>query len=108
MAKSKYKQIKAVISLVYIFSGISAVLQTVKGVFEQNWDMLFPLLLGALVLVAGFFGLFSIKPKTCHAFGFVIMLLSTASLVYLIFFKHTFDFEVMNHFLLSWLFMLCV
>ena len=55
-----------------------------------------------------FCGFFSIKPTACHTLGCIIMLLSLASLVYAIVMQKTFDFNIANQFLLSWLFMLCV
>ena len=95
MAKSKYKQVRCVISLIYILTGVSSV-----GIFASA--------LGVLIFVAGICGLFSIKPAACHTLGCIIMLLSLGSLVYAIVVGKTFDFTIVNQFLLSWLFMLCV
>ena len=93
MAKSKYKQIRGCISLIYIFTGVSSVIQA--------WNSL-------LALDAGICGFFSVKPRACHTLGCIIMLFSLASLVYAIVMQKTFDFNIANQFLLSWLFMLCV
>ena len=91
MAKSKYKQIRGVISLIYILTGVSSVIQA--------WNSL---------LALDLLGIFSIKPRACHTLGFVIMILSLASLVYAIVMQKTFNFNIAHQFLLSWLFMLCV
>ena len=63
---------------------------------------------GVLIFVAGICGFFSVDPSACHTLGFVIMILSLASLVYAVVMQKTFDFNIANQFLLSWLFMLCV
>ena len=70
--------------------------------------MLATFVLGVLIFVAGICGLFSIKPRACHTLGCIIMLISLASLVYAVVMQKTFDFNIANQFLLSWLFMLCV
>ena len=108
MAKSKYKQIRGVISLIYILMGVSSVVQAFNALLAVDLVGIFASALGVLIFVAGICGLFSVDPSACHTLGFVIMILSLASLVYAIVFKKTFDFNIANQFLISWLFMLCV
>ena len=108
MAKSKYKQIRGVISLIYILMGVSSVVQAFNALLEVDLVGIFASALGVLIFVAGICGFFSVDPSACHTLGFVIMILSLASLVYAIVFKKTFDFNIANQFLISWLFMLCV
>ena len=108
MAKSKYKQIRTVISLIYILTGVSSVVQAWESLLALDLVGVFASALGILIFVAGICGFFSIKPSACHTLGWIIMLLSLASLVWAIVFKHTLDFTIANQFLLSWLFMLCV
>ena len=108
MAKSKYKQIRGVISLIYILTGVSSVVQAWESLLALDLVGVFASALGVLIFVAGICGFFSIKPAACHTLGWIIMFLSLASLVYAIVFRHSFDFTIANQFLLSWLFMLCV
>ena len=108
MAKSKYKQIRGVISLIYILTGVSSVIQAFNALLALDLVGVFASALGVLIFVAGICGLFSIKPSACHTLGCIIMLLSLGSLVYAIIVSKTFDFTIANQFLLSWLFMLCV
>ena len=108
MAKSKYKQIRGVISLIYILMGVSSVVQAFNALLEVDLVGIFASALGGLIFVAGICGFFSVDPSACHTLGFIIMILSLASLVYAIVFKKTFDFNIANQFLISWLFMLCV
>lgn len=108
MAKSKYKQIRGCISLIYILTGVSSVVQAWKSLIALDLIGIFASALGVLIFVAGICGFFSVKPRACHTLGCIIMLLSLASLVYAIVMQKTFDFNIANQFLLSWLFMLCV
>ena len=108
MAKSKYKQIRGVISLIYILTGVSSVIQALSSLLALDLVGIFTSALGVLMFVAGICGLFSVKPKALHLLGFAVMILSAASLVYAIIFNRVFDFAIANQFLLSWLFMLCV
>ena len=108
MAKSKYKQIRGVISLIYILTGVSSVVQAFESLLAIDLLGIFASALGVIIFVAGICGFFSIKPRACHTLGCIIMLLSLASLVYAVVFEKTFDFNIANQFLLSWLFMLCV
>ena len=108
MAKSKYKQIRGCISLIYIFTGVSSVIQAWNSLLALDLLGVFASALGVLIFVAGICGFFSVKPHACHTLGCIIMLLSLASLVYAIIVGKTFDFTIANQFLLSWLFMLCV
>ena len=108
MAKSKYKQIRGVISLIYILTGVSSVVQVWHSLLALDLLGIFASALGVIIFVAGICGFFSIKPRACHTLGCIIMLLSLASLVYAVVMKKTFDFNIANQFLLSWLFMLCV
>ena len=108
MAKSKYKQIRGVISLIYILTGVSSVVQAWHSLLDLDLLGVFASALGILIFVAGICGFFSIKPTACHTLGWISMFLSLASLVYAIVVGKTFDFTIANQFLLSWLFMLCV
>jgi hypothetical protein len=108
MAKSKYKQIRGVISLIYILTGVSSVVQAFDSLIALDHIGIFASALGVLIFVAGICGFFSIKPRACHTLGFIIMILSLASLVYAIVIEKSFNFNIANQFLLSWLFMLCV
>ena len=108
MAKSKYKQIRGVISLIYILTGVSSVVQAWNSLLALDLVGVFASALGVLIFAAGICGFFTIKPAACHTLGCVIMILSLASLFYAIVVGHTFDFTIANQFLLSWLFMLCV
>ncbi len=108
MAKSKYKQIRSVISLIYILTGVSSVFQALESLLALDLVGIFASALGVLFFVSGICGLCSVKPKTLHLLGFTVMALSAASLVYAILISKSFDFTIANQFLLSWLFMLCV
>ena len=108
MAKSKYKQIRGVISIIYILMGVSSVVQAFESLLKIDVLSIFASALGVLIFVAGICGLFSIKPRACHTLGCIIMLLSLASLVYAVVVAKSFNFNIANQFLLSWLFMLCV
>ena len=108
MAKSKYKQIRNVISLIYILTGVSSVFQALSSLLALDLIGIFASALGVLMFVAGICGLTSAKPKTLHWLGVAVMILSGASLAYAVFVNWTFDFTIANQFLLSWLFMLCV
>lgn len=108
MAKSKYKQIRGIISLIYILTGVSSVFQAFESLLALDLVGIFASALGVLMFVAGICGLFSVKPKVLHFLGFTVMILSAASLAYAIIISRSFDFTIANQFLLSWLFMLCV
>ena len=108
MAVNKNTKIRCVISLIYIFTGISSVYQALNALLSIDLVGIFTSALGVLMFVAGICGLFSVKPKACNMLGFSIMLLSGASLAYVIVMTKTLDFNLANQFLLSWLFMLCV
>jgi predicted membrane channel-forming protein YqfA (hemolysin III family) len=108
MAKSKYKQIRGCISLIYILTGVSSVVQAFDSLIALDHIGIFASALGVLIFIAGICGFFSIKPRACHTLGFIIMILSLASLVYAIVIEKSFNFNIANQFLLSWLFMLCV
>lgn len=108
MAKSKYKQIRTVISLIYILTGVSSVVQMWNSLLSLDLLGIFASALGVLMFVAGICGLFRVKPTALHWLGVAVMLLSLASLVYSVLVSHSFSFTIANQFLLSWLFMLCV
>ena len=108
MAKNRDSKIRCVISLIYIFTGISSVVQALNALLAIDLVGVFTSALGVLMFVAGICGLFRINPKACHTLGFAIMILSAASLVYAFVFNRSFDFTIANQFLLSWLFMLCI
>ena len=108
MTKSKYKQIRNVISLIYILTGVSSVFQALESLLALDLVGIFASALGVLMFVAGICGLTSVNPKTLHILGVSVMILSGASLAYAIIIARTFDFNIANQFLLSWLFMLCV
>ena len=108
MAKSKYKQIRSVISLIYILTGVSSVIQALESMLALDLVGIFASALGVLMFVAGICGLTSVNPKTLHFLGAAVMVLSGASLTYAVIIAHSFDFNIANQFLLSWLFMLCV
>ena len=108
MAKSKYKQIRNVISLIYILTGVSSVFQALESLLALDLVGIFASALGVLMFVAGICGLTSVNPKTLHILGISVMILSGTSLAYAIIIARTFDFNIANQFLLSWLFMLCV
>ncbi len=108
MAKSKYKQIRGVISLIYILTGVSSVVQVFESLLALDLMGIFASALGVLIFVAGICGLFSIKPRACHLLGLLIMIFSLASLVYAVVIEKSFNFTIANQFLLSWLFLLCV
>ena len=100
MAKSKYKQIRGVISLIYILTGVSSVVQAWHSLLDLDLLGVFASALGILIFVAGICGFFSIKPTACHTLGWIIMILSLASLVYAIVVGKTFDFNIANQFML--------
>ena len=108
MAKSKYKQIRGVISLIYILTGVSSVVQMWNSLLALDLLGIFASALGVLMFVAGICGLFRVKPTALHWLGVAVMLIALGSLVYSILVAHTFNFNIANQFLLSWLFMLCV
>lgn len=108
MAKSKYKQIRGIISLIYILTGVSSVIQVFESLLSLDLIGILASALGVLMFVAGIFGFFSVKPRVLHLLGFAVMLISAAALAYAVIVLRSFDFTVANQFLLSWLFMLCV
>lgn len=108
MAKSKYKQIRGIISLIYILTGVSSVIQVFDSLLSLDLIGILASALGVLMFVAGIFGFFSVKPRVLHLLGFAVMLISAAALAYAVIVLRSFDFTVANQFLLSWLFMLCV
>ena len=61
MAKSKYKQIRSVISLIYILTGVSSVFQALESLLALDLIGIFASALGVLMFVAGICGLTSAK-----------------------------------------------
>jgi predicted membrane channel-forming protein YqfA (hemolysin III family) len=66
MAKSKYKQIRGVISLIYIFTGVSSVIQAWHSLLALDLLGICASALGVIIFVAGICGSFSVKPRSCH------------------------------------------
>ena len=73
------KVIHVIISLLYIIWGIGAPLTALNAVLDLNIPMLLTAVTGIIMLLAGIFGLFRIKPLKRRIFGIIIFVLAAAS-----------------------------
>jgi len=73
------KVIHVIISLLYIIWGIGAPLTALNAVLDLNVPMLLTAVTGIIMLLAGIFGLFRIKPLKRRIFGIIIFVLAAAS-----------------------------
>ena len=73
------KVIHVIISLLYIIWGITAPLTALDAILELNIPMLLTAVTGIIMLLAGIFGLFRIKPLKRRIFGIIIFVLAAAS-----------------------------
>ena len=75
------KVIHVIISLLYIIWGIGAPLTALNAILDLNIPMLLTAVTGIIMLLAGIFGLFRIKPLKRRIFGIIIFVLAAASAV---------------------------
>ena len=75
------KVIHVIISLLYIIWGIGAPLTALNAILDLNVPMLLTAVTGIIMLLAGIFGLFRIKPLKRRIFGIIIFVLAAASAV---------------------------
>ena len=73
------KVIHVIISLLYIIWGIGAPLTALNAILDLNVPMLLTAVTGIIMLLAGIFGLFRIKPLKRRIFGIIIFVLAAAS-----------------------------
>jgi len=73
------KVIHVIVSLLYIIWGIGAPLTALNAVLDLNVPMLLTAVTGIIMLLAGIFGLFRIKPLKRRIFGIIIFVLAAAS-----------------------------
>ncbi len=75
------KVIHVIISLLYIIWGIGAPLTAIRSVVDLNIPMMLTAVTGIIMLLAGIFGLFRIKPLKRRLFGVIIFVLAAVSAV---------------------------
>ena len=75
------KIIHIIISIVYIVWGIGAPLTAIKAILALDVGALLTATAGVIMLLAGIFGLFRIKPLKRRIFGIIIFVLAAASAV---------------------------
>ena len=73
------KIIHIIISIVYIVWGIGAPLTAIKAILALDVGALLTATAGVIMLLAGIFGLFRIKPLKRRIFGIIIFVLAAAS-----------------------------
>ena len=71
---------RIVVSVLYIIWGISALLATWPALLDLNVAALFSAAAGIILLLAGIFGLFGIKPITRRIIGLIILALAVISI----------------------------
>ena len=81
MKRGTKRFIHIVISIIYIAWGIGAPLSALEAVLSLNISALLSAAVGIVMLLAGIFGLFRIKPLKRRILGVVIFLLSALSVV---------------------------
>ncbi len=75
------KVIRIIISIVYIIWGIGAPLTAIQAVLNFDIAALITAGVGLIMLLAGIFGLFRIKPILRRVFGIIIFVGAAASLI---------------------------
>jgi len=75
------KIIHIIISIVYIVWGIGAPLTAIKAILALDVGALLTATAGVIMLLAGIFGLFRIKPLTRRILGVVIFILAASSVI---------------------------
>ena len=81
MKKSTKKIVHIIISILYIIWGIGAPLSAVRAIIALNIPALISAAVGVVMLLAGIFGLFRIKPLKRRLFGLVIFIGAVISIV---------------------------
>lgn len=75
------KIVHIIISVLYIIWGIGAPLTALNAILDLNVGALIGALTGIIMLLAGIFGLFRIKPLKRRIFGFIIFVLAVAGVI---------------------------
>lgn len=75
------KIIHIIISIVYIVWGIGAPLTAIKAILALDVGALLTATAGVIMLLAGIFGLFRIKPLKRRIFGIIIFVLALVSVI---------------------------
>lgn len=75
------KVIHIIISIVYIVLGIGAPLAAINAILALDIGALLTAATGLIMLLAGIFGLFRIKPLKRRIFGIIIFVLALASVI---------------------------
>lgn len=75
------KVVHIIISILYIIWGIGASLTAINAIIDLNVGALLSAAAGIIMLLAGIFGLFRIKPLKRRIFGIIIFVLAAVSVV---------------------------
>ncbi len=75
------KVVRIIISIFYIIWGITAPLSAIDAVLALDVSALISAASGVIMLLAGIFGLFGIKPILRRVFGIIIFVGAAASLL---------------------------
>ncbi len=105
MKKSTKKVWRIIISLLYIIWGLFAPLSAISAVIALDVGAIASATVGVLMLLAGIFGLFGLKPVKCRIFGIIIFICSAVAVVLAL---PAFSWSSVITAVLAWLFIVCL
>ena len=104
MKRGTKRFIHIIISIIYIAWGIGAPLSALEAVLSLNVSALLSAAVGIIMLLAGVFGLFRIKPLKRRIFGGIILVLSALSVVTSL--KTGMSWQAVLQAILAWLYII--
>lgn len=104
MKRGTKRFIHIIISIIYIAWGIGAPLSALEAVLSLNVSALLSAAVGIIMLLAGVFGLFRIKPLKRRIFGVIILVLSALSVVTSL--KTGISWQAVLQAILAWLYII--
>ena len=100
------KVIHIIISIIYIVWGITAPLTAIKAILALDVGALLTATTGVIMLLAGIFGLFRIKPIKRRIFGIIIFVLALVSVITAIAAGNFLPIGAIVQALLAWLYII--
>lgn len=104
---SKSDAVRIVVSLIYICMGVASVFAALEALVKLDLAGILTSAVGVLMFVSGILCLAKLKTGVCRAFGVIIFIVSTVSVVNSIL-GGMFDFTGLTQALLAWLFIICI
>jgi len=107
---TKRSATRVLISIIYIVWALRAPVDAYNAVLAMHWEGILVAAAEVIMLLAGIFGLFSLKPSLCRVFGIITFICSLVSLAWGIVSGGilNFDIDLLVTALLGWLFVLAV